>query len=126
MRDLNRVLHVEDEQDIRDIAKLALADVAGWTVESCASGDEAVTRAVEFKPDLILLDVMMPGMDGLATLAALRELPPLKDIPVVFMTAKVMAEEIGHLQSLGALGVVAKPFDPMTLGDDIAALWRAR
>lgn len=123
---LNKVLYVEDEDDIRTIAQLALEAVGGLTLKSCSSGEEAVQAAVSFAPDLILLDVMMPGMDGPSTLAALHKLDPLKDVPVIFMTAKVQPSEIAHYRSLGALDVIAKPFDPMTLADQVRAVWERR
>lgn len=123
---LNKVLYVEDEDDIRTIAQLALEAVGGLTLKSCSSGEEAVQAAISFAPDLILLDVMMPGMDGPSTLAALHKLDPLKDVPVIFMTAKVQPSEIAHYRSLGALDVIAKPFDPMTLADQVRAVWERR
>jgi len=123
---LNKVLYVEDEDDIRTVAQLALEVVGGLTLRSCSSGEEAVQAAVGFAPDLILLDVMMPGMDGPSTLAALRELTLLKDVPVIFMTAKVQPSEIAYYRSLGALDVIAKPFDPMTLADQVRAIWGGR
>lgn len=123
---LKKVLYVEDEDDIRTVAQLALEVVGGLTLRSCSSGEEAVQAAVGFAPDLILLDVMMPGMDGPSTLAALRELTFLKDVPVIFMTAKVQPSEIAYYRSLGALDVIAKPFDPMTLADQVRAIWERR
>jgi CheY-like chemotaxis protein len=90
----------------------------------CSSGAEAVAKAAAFAPDLVVLDVMMPGMDGPGTLAALRALPALARTPVVFMTAKVQPAEIAHFRSLGALEVIAKPFDPMRLADTIREIWR--
>jgi len=123
---LNKVLYVEDEDDIRTVAQLALEVVGGLTLRSCSCGEEAVQAAVGFAPDLILLDVMMPGMDGPSTLAALRELTLLKDVPVIFMTAKVQPSEIAYYRSLGALDVIAKPFDPMILADQVRAVWERR
>jgi len=120
---LHKILYVEDEPDIQAIAKLALEMVGGFTLEVCSSGDEAMRKAAGFVPDLILLDVMMPGMDGPATLAALRRLPELAATPVMFMTAKVQPAEIAHFKSLGALDVIAKPFDPMQLSQIIRASW---
>lgn len=121
--ELQRILMAEDEGDIATVAKMALETVGGFTVEACSSGAEALERFERFKPDLVMLDVMMPGQDGPATLAALRGLPGGATIPVVFMTAKVMPSEIEELMSLGVLGVVAKPFDPMTLSDTLRELW---
>ena len=125
-QDLQKLLYVEDEPDIQAIARLALEAVGGFTVEICSSGEEALRRAPEFKPDLILLDVMMPGMDGPSTLKALRALPALAATPAVFMTAKVQPAEISHFKSLGALDVIAKPFDPMTLSDTVRQIWHCR
>lgn len=121
---LKKILYVEDEPDIRTIAKLALEAVGGFVVTVCPSGEDAVASAVAFAPDLILLDVMMPGMDGPSTLKALRELPGLESTPVVFMTAKVQPQEIALFRSLGAVDVIAKPFDPMTLAARVGDIWR--
>ena len=112
---LNRILYVEDEPDIQMIAKIALETIGGFTVHTCSSGQEALSAAPGFAPDCILLDVMMPGMDGPSTLKALRALPACADVPVIFMTAKVQPAELTHYKMLGALDVIAKPFDPMTL-----------
>lgn len=124
MTELVRVLYVEDEPDIRAVARLALEVVGGLTVELCERGDLALAHAERFDPQMILLDVMMPGMDGPSTLKALREHPQLQHVPVAFMTAKVQAHEIEHFKSLGAVGVIAKPFDPMTLAQQVRTLWQ--
>lgn len=125
--ELKRILYVDDEPDIRAVAQMALETVGGFTVLLCASGAEALARAVEFAPDLILLDVMMPEMDGPATLAALRKVPALAATPVVFFTAKVQTSEVEELKSLGALEIVAKPFKPMQLPQTLRDIWeRAR
>jgi CheY-like chemotaxis protein len=121
---LQRILYVEDEPDIQAVARLALEMVGGFTVKICSSGDEALREAAGFAPDMILLDVMMPGMDGPSTLAALRRIDSLKATPVAFMTAKVQPHEVEQLIALGAVGVIAKPFDPMTLSDQVRALWQ--
>lgn len=121
--ELNRILCVEDEDDIREVATLALEAVGGFTVLACASGREAIERAPGFAPDLVVLDVMMPGMDGPATLSALRADPRLAATPVIFMTAKVQPHETAQLMALGVMGVVAKPFDAMTLGETIRGIW---
>lgn len=125
MSELQRILYVEDEPDIQTVAKLALELVGGFVVKICSSGEEAVREAAAFAPDMILLDVMMPGMDGPATLGALREQPLLSDVPVAFMTARVQAAEVAHFKSLGARDVIAKPFDPMTLAQQVRAIWEA-
>lgn len=122
-RTLNSILYVEDEPDIRTVAQLALEAVGGFTLKVCASGEEALQAGPSSNPDLILLDVMMPGMDGPATLAALREVQALKDTPVIFMTAKVQPGEIQLYRELGALDVISKPFDPMTLAEQVRTIW---
>lgn len=123
---LQRVLYVEDDADIRTIASMALEVVGGLTLQACASGAEALEAAEGFAPQLLLLDVMMPGMDGPTTLARLRERPALREVPVIFMTAKVQAAEVEHYKALGALGVITKPFDPMALAGQVQALWQDR
>ncbi len=123
VEELSRILHVDDEVDIREVAKLALEAVGGFKVETCSSGSEAVEKAPDFQPQLILLDVMMPEMDGPTTLANLREISGLEKTPVVFMTAKAMPAEIEHFKQLGAMDVLAKPFDPMTLAEQVKACW---
>ena len=126
MSKLNRVLYVEDEPDIQAVAKIALEQVGGFTVKICSSGEEALCEAEAFAPDMILLDVMMPGMDGPGTLMALRERPALVATPVAFMTAKVQPTELVYFKSLGALDVIPKPFDPMSLGAQVRAIWEKR
>lgn len=120
---LNKVLYCEDEPDIRTVAEIALVNVAGLQVRVCEHGGLAVDAAREFQPDLILLDVMMPNLDGPGTLQALRREPDLAHIPVVFMTAKAMPGEIATLKALGAAEVIAKPFDPMLLGATLRTIW---
>jgi len=121
--ELRRILHVEDDADIREIATVALEAFGGFDVASCAGGEEALARVTDFTPDLLLLDVMMPGRDGPATLAALRALPATAHTPAVFMTAKTQAFEIAAFEALGAIGVITKPFDPATLSEQLRALW---
>ena len=124
MSELKRILYVEDEPDIQAVAKISLESVGGFELKVCSSGQEALEVAVSFAPDLLLLDVMMPDMDGPATLNALKGLPELIKTPVVFMTAKVQPSEVEELKKLGALDVIAKPFDPMTLAEDIMLIWQ--
>jgi CheY-like chemotaxis protein len=123
---LEKIIYVEDEADIREVAQLALELVGGYRLLICGSGQEAVDQAVAFAPDLILLDVMMPGMDGPDTLARLRQFPSLADTPVIFMTAKVQPNEVQALRDLGVLAVIAKPFDPMTLAEQLRQCYEAR
>lgn len=120
---LNRILYVEDDPDIQAIAIMVLETINGFTLEACSSGSEALAKAVSFKPDLVLLDVMMPGMDGPETLKGLRAFPELAATPVVFMTAKVQPQEVAAYLGLGAVGVIAKPFDPMTLAQELSDIW---
>ena len=123
---LCRILYVEDEPDIRAVAQMALEAVGGFAVIACASGEEALSVAPDARADLLLLDVMMPGMDGPSTLKALRELPATAHTPVIFMTAKVQAAEVALYKGLGALEVIAKPFDPMELSAQIQRSWAAQ
>lgn len=123
---LERILYVEDDPDIQAIALMVLDSISGFAVEPCSSGSEALVKAVAFAPDLVLLDVMMPGMDGPETLKALRQFPELQQTPVVFMTAKVQPQEIQEYMALGAVGVIAKPFDPMTLTQQLQDVWAKR
>jgi two-component system, OmpR family, response regulator len=116
-----KVLVVDDEPDIRRIARLGLSRVGGMEVVEAANGAEGLIRAKEDRPDAVLLDVMMPAVDGPTTLARLREDPATAGIPVVFLTAKAIAAEVDRLKSLGAAGVLTKPFDPMTLARDLRA-----
>lgn len=120
---LERILYVEDEPDIQAVAKIALEAVGGFQVMICSSGAEALEKVAGFAPDLILLDVMMPNMDGPTTLKQLRVNPASATIPVIFLTAKVQASEVSQFQALGALDVIAKPFDPMTLSQQVAKIW---
>ncbi|HEY6929866.1 MAG TPA: response regulator [Thermoanaerobaculia bacterium] len=122
-RSLERILYVEDDADIQTVAALALEAVGGFQVKICSSGREAIAAAPGFRPDLILLDVMMPGMDGPATLKALRQLPGIAQTPIVFMTAKVQPAEIAQYKGLGALDVIAKPFDPMKLAATVRSIY---
>jgi len=122
-KELQRILYVEDEPDIQAVAKIALETVGGFTVEICSSGFEALEKGSDFKPDLLLLDVMMPGMDGVSTLQELRKLPGLADTPAMFMTAKVRPSEVEQLRNIGAIDVIPKPFDPMTLSENLKSLW---
>lgn len=116
---LQTILYVEDENDIREIAMIALEDVGGMKVYAFANGPATLLAAPQPPPDLLLLDVMMPGMDGPTLLASLRQQPGYGPVPAIFMTAKVQPSEVGALLSTGAVGVIAKPFDPMTLADEI-------
>lgn len=116
---MTRILFVEDDDDIRDVAMMSLELEPSFEVRSCASGAEALRVAHTWVPELVLLDVMMPHMDGPTTLEALRVIPGFENVPVVFLTARTQAAEQEHLRSLGAKGVIAKPFDPITLASQV-------
>lgn len=121
--ELKTVLYVDDEPDIREIVQLSLGLAQQLDVQVCESGEQALQLLPLLQPQLVLLDVMMPGMDGTATLARMRSDPSLAHIPVVFMTAKAMPQEMTRFRELGAAAVIAKPFDPMQLADRIFAIW---
>lgn len=123
MTSLNKVLYAEDEDDIREIATLALEAIGELETITCESGVPVLDLAIRFQPQLILLDVMMPDMDGPSTLQALKAHPELNTIPVIFLTAKILPDEITRFKSLGAVDVISKPFDPMTLADQIKQIW---
>ena len=123
---LNKILLVEDEDDIRTIAKFTLEKYGKFKVEGCSSGEEALVLTESYLPDLILLDMMMPVMDGIETFKALKAKPKLKNIPVIFMTAKVQTHEIQQYKSMGVLGVITKPFSAVTLSDEIKTLWESQ
>jgi CheY-like chemotaxis protein len=110
-----RVLHIDDEPDILEIVAASLDIDPEFEVRGCVSGADGLAAAAQWRPDLILLDVMMPVMDGPTTLGHLRENPRTADIPVVFMTARVQTQDLAHFKSLGAVDAISKPFDPMTL-----------
>ncbi len=115
-----RILLVDDEPDIRQIAAMALQLGSGWTVLTASSGAQALEVAGREVPDAILLDVMMPGMDGPETLRRLREDAALRETPVLFLTAKAQPAELRHLAASGVAGVLSKPFDPLALRRDVA------
>ncbi|HET7433548.1 MAG TPA: response regulator [Thermoanaerobaculia bacterium] len=117
-----KVLVIDDEEDVRFVANLSLGRVGGMKVIEASSGAEGVERARSERPDFILLDMMMPGMDGVATFAALRKDAATAAIPIVFLTAKAMASDLKRLKALGAKGVVLKPFDPLSLAAELRAI----
>lgn len=119
MPELKKILYVEDEPDIQMIARVALENVGGYELCVCSSGAEALEKAEAFAPDMLLLDVMMPDMDGPTTLVELRKISSIANKPVIFMTAKVQPQEVEYLKSLNVADVIAKPFDPMGLANQI-------
>ena len=117
-----RILVIDDEQDIRAVSRMSLERVGGWEVLEADSGARGLELAGAERPDAILLDAMMPEMDGPATIQKLKAADATREIPVVFLTAKLQPAERERYVELGAVGVLAKPFDPMTLPDDVAGL----
>ncbi|HEY2946019.1 MAG TPA: response regulator [Vicinamibacteria bacterium] len=122
-RTLKRILLVEDDPDIQTITSMALGSFGGYTVQVCGSALEAIASAAEFLPDLILLDVMMPGMDGMDTLRALRGIPETSSTPVIFLTARVQPADVARYKELDSLAVIRKPFEPTALVETIEDLW---
>lgn len=123
MGQLRKIMHIEDDEDIREIAKLALEVVGGFEVEQCEDGQHALGCAAQSGADLFVIDVMMPGLSGPETLAQLRRIPECAKTPAIFVTAKAQAGEIRELQALDVAGVITKPFDPVTLPDQIRSIW---
>jgi len=119
---IERVLMVDDDPSIRKIGELCLSKVGKWEVLMASSGQEALQIGPAFNPDVIILDVMMPGMDGPTTFKLLQENAAISKTPVIFMTAKVQTHEIESYSSLGAAGVIGKPFDPMKLPAEIGEI----
>ena len=115
-----KILIIDDEEDIREVAALSLETVAGWDVLVAGSGAAGIAKARENRPDAILLDVMMPGMDGPTTFRELRAIPETSGIPVILLTAKVQAADQKRFSDLGVASVMFKPFDPLILARDIA------
>jgi CheY-like chemotaxis protein len=117
-----KVLIIDDEDDIRCVAALGLGILGGVEVVEADTGKEGVNKAAAEKPDVILLDMMMPEMDGPATLAALRDCPDTNHIPVIFLTARAMTNEVEQLKQMGAKGILTKPFDPTLLATQVRAI----
>nr|WP_321462121.1 response regulator [uncultured Cohaesibacter sp.] len=120
---LQRITYVEDDHDIRAIAELALGALGGYELDLCENGQQAIERIPRFRPDMVLLDVMMPVMDGVETLKTLKSMPEVAAIPVIFMTAKAQRHEVQSYKAMGALDVITKPFDPIELPARIAEIW---
>ncbi len=117
-----KILIIDDEDDIREVAALSLESVAGWEIVTANCGAQGLVRAAEHKPDAILLDVMMPGMDGPTTFRELRKNPMTAGIPVLLLTAKVQASDQRRFADLGVEAVLFKPFDPLQLAGQIAGV----
>jgi two-component system, OmpR family, response regulator len=123
MRKIQSVIYVDDDPDICEVVKTTLCMMANLRVYTAASGERAIELALEIVPDLVLMDIMMPGLDGPSTLKRLRGNAALAHIPVIFMTAKLLPAEVAQFLGLGAIGVIGKPFDPLKLCDELFALW---
>jgi two-component system, OmpR family, response regulator len=121
-----KIMYVDDDADIRTIVRFSLADEKDFDLKMCSSGQEALDTVGEFQPDVVLLDVMMPGMDGPTTMKRLHLLPGFEQVPVAFVTARVQPQEVNQLIALGAIEVIAKPFDPMLLPGQVRQLWADR
>lgn len=120
---LHKILLVEDEQDIQMIVKLSLTKFANYEIEACSSGHEALDAVESFKPDLILMDMMMPLMDGVSTMKEIRKKVGFETIPVIMMTARSQQNEVETYIRDGALGVIRKPFNPIELNEQIRHIW---
>lgn len=118
----HKILIIDDEDDIREVAALSLETVAGWNVITANSGAQGLARAIEHQPEAILLDVMMPGMDGPSTFRELRKNPGTASIPVLLLTAKVQASDQRRFADLGVQAILFKPFDPLTLAQQISSV----
>ena len=118
----HRILIIDDEDDIHEVAALSLETVANWQVYTANSGSQGLARAIEHQPDAILLDVMMPGMDGPTTFRELRKNPATSHIPVLLLTAKVQSSDQRRFADLGVEAILFKPFYPLTLSDQIASI----
>jgi CheY-like chemotaxis protein len=116
------ILLIDDEEDIREVAALTLETMGDFAVTTAPNGETGIECAQRTLPDAILLDVMMPELDGPSTLARLRDIEGTRDIPVIFLTAKVQPGDRRRLAALGAAGILAKPFDPLTLADELSSL----
>ena len=120
---LRRICCVEDDDDIRRIVRLSLEKIGKMTVDLVADPALAIDSMIAFRPDLVMLDWMMPGMDGPALLRKMREVPETRALPVVFITAKASQRELAELRALGAAGTISKPFAPKDLPDQLRAIW---
>lgn len=120
---LTKIMYVEDEEYLRQIVEMALERVGGFNITTCASGTDALALLDEVQPDLILLDVRLPGMTGQALLTEIRKRDDFKATPVIYVTASVMYEELDEYRNSDAIDVISRPFDPMTLSDRIREVW---
>jgi two-component system OmpR family response regulator len=124
MPELERILYAEDDIDIQQVAILALETVGGFTLNVCNNGVEAIEQIASFQPQLLLFDVMMPDLDGPSALLKIRQKSEYQGIPAIFMTAKIQPQEVQQYLDMGALGVIAKPFNPMSLACQVKDMWQ--
>jgi CheY-like chemotaxis protein len=120
---LNRICYVEDDEDIQRIVRMSLERVGKMTVEVVGNPAQAIDTIKTFKPDLVMLDWMMPGMDGPTLFRKMRETPEVQSLPVVFITAKASSAEMDELRAMGAAGAISKPFSPKDLPDQLRKIW---
>jgi two-component system OmpR family response regulator len=123
-RKIHSVLFVDDDPDVCEVVQATLGLIAGLQVYTAGSGEQAIDLAYELRPDLVLMDVVMPGLDGPSTLKRMRKRAPISEIPVIFLSAKVHPATAAHFLELGAIGVIGKPFDPLNLCDQVLSLWK--
>ena len=126
MKPLSKILYLEDDPHISEIALIALRDIAGFDVHHCGQGQDAINSFTEFQPDMLLLDVMLPDLDGPQVLEAIRKLDGGESVPAIFMTAKAQKHEQDAYMQQGAISVIVKPFDALTLGETLQSLWSSR
>jgi len=124
-RVLNRICYVEDDEDIQRIVRMSLERIGKLTVRVVSDPMVAIDAIKDFKPDLVMLDWMMPGMDGPTLFRKMRETPEVRDLPVVFITAKASSAEMDELRAMGAAGAISKPFSPKDLPDQLRSIWSA-
>ncbi|HWI39651.1 MAG TPA: response regulator [Burkholderiales bacterium] len=123
-RPLNKICYVEDDEDIQRIVRMSLERVGKMTVEIVTDPLQAIGVMTAFKPDLVMLDWMMPGMDGPTLFRKMKEDPQMSALPVVFITAKAQSRDMAELMALGAVGTISKPFSPKDLPDQLRAIWK--
>lgn len=119
-------MYVDDDPDLQNLVKLGLETRAGFTVKICDSGEQAVEEITDFQPDLVILDVVMPGMSGPETLEALEKIPGIAPPPVIFLTSKIQPKQMVKYRKLGALGVIKKPMNPLELAEQVKDIWESR
>lgn len=123
MKELKKILYAEDDLDVQTVVELTVQTMSAYDLKICDNGKKLLECVEEYNPDLIILDVMMPEMDGMTTFKNLKQNAKTKNIPVIFMTAKAQVHEIESFNEMGVIGVIIKPFDPVSLCDEINNIW---